>query len=190
MRIVVSGTHASGKSTLISDFALRHPAFDVLADPFELIPEDWDAPGAAMFAAQLRVSADRLRSADAAVDLIAERGPLDFLAYLLALDERTDGSISADLLDRARALTAQALRRVDVLAVLPLTAADGIEAGADEDLELRVAMNDILLDLLDDPDLIGGRTEVVEIAGSRDDRLRALEAVIAVRRGGQASSTT
>ena len=32
MRIVVSGTHASGKSTLISDFALRHPEFTVLPD--------------------------------------------------------------------------------------------------------------------------------------------------------------
>ncbi|WP_417555848.1 hypothetical protein [Microbacterium sp.] len=48
MRIVVSGTHASGKSTLISDFALRHPGFTVLPDPFELLDEASDAPGAAM----------------------------------------------------------------------------------------------------------------------------------------------
>lgn len=187
MRIVVSGTHASGKSTLISDFALRHPEFEVLADPFELIEEAWDAPGAAMFAAQLRVSADRLRSADASADLIAERGPLDFLAYLLALDDRTDGSITPELRERARTLTAEALRRVDVLAVLPLTTADAIVAGSDEDLELREAMNDILLDLIDDPELVGGRTDVVEIAGTRSDRLRALEAV-ALR--GRASSVS
>ena len=39
MRIVVSGTHASGKSTLISDFALRHPEFVVLPDPFEALDD-------------------------------------------------------------------------------------------------------------------------------------------------------
>ncbi|MFC4138171.1 MULTISPECIES: hypothetical protein [unclassified Microbacterium] len=35
MRIVVSGTHASGKSTLIDAFAAEHPEYRVLPDPFE-----------------------------------------------------------------------------------------------------------------------------------------------------------
>ena len=60
MRIVVSGTHASGKSTLISDFVQRHPEYEVLPDPFELMDESWDAPSAALFAAQLSVAAARL----------------------------------------------------------------------------------------------------------------------------------
>lgn len=84
VRIVVSGTHASGKSTLISDFASRHPEFTVLPDPFELVDED-DAVGAALFAAQLRIAADRLTDEPGRTHVIAERGPLDFLAYLLAL---------------------------------------------------------------------------------------------------------
>ena len=87
MRIVVSGTHASGKSTLIADFARRHPEYAVFADPFELIDESDDRPAAAMFAMQLRLAADRLIEADSGEKIIAERGPLDFLAYLLALDE-------------------------------------------------------------------------------------------------------
>ena len=36
MRIVISGTHASGKSTLIADFASRRPEFEVFPDPYEL----------------------------------------------------------------------------------------------------------------------------------------------------------
>jgi hypothetical protein len=44
------GTHASGKSTLIADFARRHPEYAVFADPFELIDESDDRPAAAMFA--------------------------------------------------------------------------------------------------------------------------------------------
>ena len=34
MRIVVSGTHASGKSTLIADFLAARPEYLSLGDPF------------------------------------------------------------------------------------------------------------------------------------------------------------
>ncbi|WP_439592750.1 AAA family ATPase [Microbacterium sp.] len=170
MRIVVSGTHASGKSTLISDFALRHPGFTVLADPFDLVDEMWDGPSAASFVAQLRVSAARLE-ADGPGDLIAERGPLDFLAYLTALD----APVSREEWERMAQVTRRALEGVDVLVVLPLNSADAISVGADEDEELREAMNDVLLDLVDDPDLVGDGTRIVEIAGDREQRSARLE---------------
>ncbi|NNC11742.1 AAA family ATPase [Planctomonas sp. JC2975] len=179
MRIVVSGTHASGKSTLISDFALRHPDFAVLPDPFDLIDETWDGPGPAMFAAQLRVAADRLRSDEFEGNLIAERGPLDFLAYLLALEELTGSSASSDRLEQWTSVTREALSTVDLLVVLPLTTSDPIAVDPEEGLELRDAMNDMLLELIDDPDLIGGRPRVVEIVGGRSERLSMLEAAVA-----------
>jgi hypothetical protein len=178
MRIVVSGTHASGKSTLISDFALRHPGFAVLPDPFELVDESWDGPTASSFAAQLRLSADRLDPRVAPEDFIAERGPIDFLAYLLALDDIQGVTASGPLLARSTEITRSALSGIDVLVVLPLTAADVLEIGVDEDLVLREAMNENLLDLLDDPDVRDPRLTVVEITGDRDDRLAALEASI------------
>ncbi|MHA7985633.1 DEAD/DEAH box helicase family protein [Rathayibacter sp. CAU 1779] len=179
MRIVVSGTHASGKSTLISDFAIRHPEFTVLPDPFDLLDESWDSPGAAMFAAQLRVAADRLRPDEFTGNLIAERGPLDFLAYLLALDELGTGSSgSPEQLERWTSITGEALSRVDLLVALPLTAGDPIEVSADEGLELRDAMNDRLLELIDDPDLVGARPRVVEIVGSPSQRLAMLESAV------------
>ena len=178
MRIVVSGTHASGKSTLISDFAVRHPDFAVLPDPFDLIDETWDRPSAALFARQLRVAAERLRSDDLAPNVIAERGPLDFLAYLLALDELTGASASPELLERSATIAADALSHVDLLVVLPLDAAAAIEVGADEDPELRSAMNDVLMDLIDDPDLVGSGLEVVEIVGTPSQRLLRLESLV------------
>lgn len=178
MRIVVSGTHASGKSTLISDFALRHPSFTVLPDPFELIDEAWDQPSAAMFAAQLRLAAQRLDPDEVTGDVIAERGPLDFLAYLLALDELAGAAVSAELLERSTSITAEALRHVDLLVVLPLDPADPIDVGADEDPALRSAMNDVLLELVDEPDLIGSRLTVAELVGHPSERLRRLEALV------------
>lgn len=178
MRIVVSGTHASGKSTLISDFAIRHPDFTVLPDPFDLVDEAWDQPSPTLFARQLRVTAQRLAPDEIVGNVIAERGPLDFLAYLLALHEVTGVPGSPELLERSAIVTAEALAHVDLLVVLPLNSADAIDVGADEDPELRSAMNDVLMDLVDDPDLVGSRLKVEEVVGSPTDRLHQLETLV------------
>lgn len=178
MRIVVSGTHASGKSTLLSDFARRHPEFTVLPDPFELLDEAGDVPSEGLFASQLRIAAERLTGESHGTHVIAERGPLDFLAYLLALAELTARPLDEGFLERATARTAEAQRTVDLLVVLPLTATDQIYVGADEHLELRETMNDLLLELIDDPDIIGERVMVAEITGTPGSRLAALEALI------------
>ena len=170
MRIVVSGTHASGKSTLISDFAARHRDFVVLPDPFESIDETWDEPGAAMFAAQLGVAARRLLDYGPGDEVIAERGPIDFLAYL--------GALGSEPSDRVWELAAEAMRRVDLLVVLPLVSPDSIPVSADEHPALRAAMNDELLDLVDDPDLVAEAT-VIELTGAPPDRLAALERAVA-----------
>lgn len=177
MRIVISGTHGSGKSTLVSDFALRHPEFTALPDPFELVDETWDSPSAALFAAQLRISARRLDPHESALSLIAERGPIDFLAYLLALDQLTGASSSRELLARSTAITREALDHVDLLVVLPLNESDEIVLGSEEHLALRQAMNAALLDLIDDPDVVGERVQVVEVTGDRDRRLAILDAL-------------
>lgn len=179
MQIVVSGTHASGKSTLLHDFALLHPDFVVLPDPFESIDEVWDTPTPASFAAQLRISAERLVPDASEEHRIAERGPLDFLAYLLALEDLTGASSGPGFLERSTSIARVALQHVDLLVVLPITTADGILPGADEHLELRDAMNDVLLDLIDDSHVVGERAQVVEIVGDRDHRLAALEALVA-----------
>lgn len=177
MRIVVSGTHASGKSTLISDFARRHPEFEVFDDPYEFLDEAPAEPDAATFAAQFAISVDRLLDHDGG-QVIAERGPLDFLAYLEALEQlgrRTRGGAPTS---RMVELTAAAMAKVDVLVLLPLNDRDRIEIASEEDPELRFAMNDALLDFADDSTLTSGAT-VVEITGDQASRLAQLESAIA-----------
>ena len=181
MQIVISGTHASGKSTLISDFTLRHPAFETLPDPYELLDEIWDRPGPAMFLAQLRIAAARLMpdaSRSPAGSRIAERGPLDFLAYLEALSSTGRAPVDDELLDLARDVTAAAMQHVDLLVVLPLTAGDPLAPPPEEDRVLRAAMNDALLDLIDDAEYLSARTAVVEIVGDPDQRRASLEAAV------------
>ncbi|WP_116950968.1 AAA family ATPase [Jiangella endophytica] len=174
MRIVISGTHGSGKSTLVSDFATAHPGFEVFADPFELIDAAGDEPDAETFFAQLLLAAERLGELSPGTRVIAERGPLDFLAYLDALEALGRPTRSPGLFRRGLARTAEAMAHVDLLVLLPLAPRDGIEVPADEDLELRDAMNDALLELADDTQLTGA-AEIVEITGDRSARLAHLD---------------
>lgn len=178
MRIVVSGTHASGKSTLIADFAARNPSFTVLPDPFDLVDEAWDQPSTGLFAAQLRLAADRLLSDEFEGDIIAERGPLDFLAYLHALHELGRAEHPDDVFPAAAEISTRAFGYVDLLVVLPLVSDDGIVVSAEEDLDLRDAADRALLDLVDDPDIVGDDVRVAEITGDRAARLAALEALV------------
>ena len=178
MRIVVSGTHASGKSALISDFVLRHSEFTVLPDPFEFLDEVDDSPNAAMFAAQLRIAAQRLNDLEPADTVIAERGPIDFLAYLLATAELTGTPIADEILARAIEMTAEAMSNVDLLIVLPLTESDQVHVGLDEFLELRNAMDGVLLDLIANTDVVGRDVEVTEITGAPEARVAALDALV------------
>lgn len=176
MRVIVSGTHGSGKSALIGDFSVAHRNWAILPDPYEFIELAADEPGTAVFVQQLRIAAHRLLEPHTG-HALAERGPLDFLAYLHAIESLGRSTAAPDLLEWGYELTGRAMRGVDLLVLLPLNGVDAICIGAEEDLELRDAMNMALLELADEPDLTGSGA-VVEITGTREDRLTSLESAI------------
>lgn len=168
MRIVVSGTHASGKSTLIADVLAARPGFDILPDPYELLDEDTARPDAAGFVTQLGASARRLLGLTPAADVIAERGPLDFLAYLDALEALGRPTAPDVVYERCLDLTFATMAHVDLLVVLPLESGS-VPVDEDEDPALREAMDAALQDLLADTGLIAG-ADVVELTGPPDQR--------------------
>ncbi len=170
MRVVVSGTHASGKSTLVSDLAMAL-GYAQLPDPFELIDDDLEPAGVESFGQQLAVAAERLVDLPRGADVVAERGPIDYLAYLAALADLGRPSVGRDDLARLWATTAEAMAHVDLLVVLPLEVPDTIRVPDDEDPDLRAAMDAHLLDLCDDDELIGAVGRVVEVVGSPKQRL-------------------
>ncbi len=177
MRIVVSGTHASGKSTLVSDLALALRGHAQLPDPFELVDDDEPAE-AASFVRQLVVAAERLVELPAGCDVVAERGPVDFLAYLAALADLGRRSAGPDLTDRLRGLTADAMAHVDLLVVIPLESPDPILVPDDEDPELRAAMDAHLLDLCEEDELVGSVPKL-EVSGSPESRVAQVLAAVA-----------
>jgi hypothetical protein len=129
---------------------------------------------------QLDVSVERLSAYSPASKVIAERSPLDFVAYLQAIGDlgREDTST---LVRTALNLAGHGMEYVDLLVVLPLSAKDGIEAPEAEDLALREAMNLCLLDMLADAAIgreLLSKSRVIEVTGTEEKRLAELERVL------------
>lgn len=178
MRIALSGTHCSGKTTLAHDFAAAHPDYVHIPEPYELLGEWYDEPAADDFHRQLEVSVETLRAYAPGANVIAERSPLDFLAYILALHDLRRANRSFAPIDPAVALAAAGLAHLDLLVVLPLNDSDGIACPDEEDVELRDAMNERLLELIttDEFDLLSrGNVRVIEVEGSPRRRLATVE---------------
>ncbi|MBT9257312.1 ATP-binding protein [Phycicoccus sp. MAQZ13P-2] len=170
MRIVVSGTHATGKSTLVADLAAALPGHTVLGDPWELVDEHLPPSSAESFVAQLHVAADRLLVLDPGERVVVERGPLDLLAYLEALRRLGRGGVD-EASTGLRSLARRAHAHVDLLVVVPLAGAHGLHVPDEEDPELREAADTALLDLLDDDELLPASTTVLEVGGDPRRRL-------------------
>lgn len=179
MRIAISGTHGSGKTTLVEDFLAAHGEYLHEPEPYEWLEAVAAEPDADDFWRQLELSVERLGSYAAGTKVIAERSPVDFLAYLLALADLGRSGRDCARIAAAGELVAEGMAHIDLLVVLPLS--DGIDVPEEEDAALREAMNERLLDLItaDDYALFGsGSPRVVEIQGSRDRRLRLLEQAV------------
>jgi len=182
VRIAVCGTHCSGKTTLIEDFLNVHRDYVNEPEPYEWLAEYGEElaeqPDVESFYRQLEISIDRLAQYGKGTRLIAERSPVDFLAYMLALDDLGRAGRDCSLIATAAELAAAGLDHVDVLVVLPLNDMDRIVAPESEDLELRDAMNDRLVEIFTtDPYSLfaRGTPRILEIHGPPRQRLLALE---------------
>lgn len=161
MRIAISGTHRTGKSTLVGELEIRLENWVTFAEPYELMVEDGvefgHPPSVEDFEAQLRCSMELLREGPA--DAIFDRCPLDFLGYLLA--HRDVGVFRLeDWLDRIR----ESVASLDLVVFVSVEPGDRI--GVDEDDGgLRAQVDDVLRDLVPGDSLQFGM-EVLEVQGS------------------------
>ncbi|QKE84817.1 AAA family ATPase [Arthrobacter sp. NEB 688] len=171
MRIVVSGTHATGKSTLVADLADALRGHTVLGDPWELVDEHLPPSSAESFVEQLHVAADRLLALEPGERVVAERGPLDLLAYLEALRALGRGGVTVDATTGLRSLALRAHSHVDLLVVVPLAGTHWLHVPDEEDPDLREAADTALLDLLDDDGVVPASLAVVEVGGDPRRRL-------------------
>ena len=171
MRIAVSGTHCTGKSTLIDEFLKAHPEFVHEPEPYTVMVEDFGedfaaAPCVEDFHRQLEFNIDRLQQHAPGERVIYERCPLDFLAYIDALDPKKTNT----LLDQV----SDAMQNLDLIVYLPLddTAPDS------EYPKLQKAVDRRLSAIFRDDEfniLNSCHAAIVEANGSTAQRLRIIE---------------
>lgn len=171
MRIAVSGTHCTGKSTLVEEFLRAHPEFAHEPEPYTVLVEDFgeefsEKPTVEDFLRQLEFNVDRLRQHPRDEHVIYERCPIDFLAYIEALDQRTAEAALEPVSD--------AIKHLDLIVYLPLT--DDIDADA-EYPKLRKAVDHRLSAIFRDNefDIVTNDVVVVEAQGSTAQRLHIIE---------------
>ncbi|HEY0853445.1 MAG TPA: AAA family ATPase [Devosia sp.] len=182
MRIAVTGTHGSGKTTLVEDFLERHPGYEHEQEPYLALAQTGIAfaDGASLpdLEEQLTQSVALVLSHADEPDVIFDRCPLDYVGYLEVVAERegTEWEPSGKLLGRIE----KALASLDLIVFVPLLQPDEI-AVAIEQPRLRKAVDQRLKRIIGDDvfDLRGTQTRVVEITGSRAQRVERLMATLA-----------
>ena len=178
MRIAVSGTHFSGKSTLIEDLSGLLPRHVTVDEPYRLLEEDGHEfsaiPSLEDFESQLTRSLEALDEDQA--DVLFDRCPLDLLGYILTLSDAG----SFDLDDWLPEIE-EALESLDLIVFLPVEAEDRIALPATEDDDFRMLVDEKLKEIIrDNP--YGFDVEILEVTGTRKERVaRVMERVRGAR---------
>lgn len=180
MRIVVSGSHCSGKSTLIEAFVDNHSDYQHEPEAYELGEESFSAePSAEDFFRQLESHIQRLAKFQLGDRVIVERSPVDYVAYLKALIVLNRDNFAQQLFDKAVVLAREAIHSIDVIVFLS-THDLRTFVPEEEDLELRDVVNELLESMLlsDELDLFSSSdTRVLDAPGTLAARLQLLEQI-------------
>src|SRR5262245_49024490 len=182
MRIAVSGSHGAGKSTLIATFLGRCPdylhepeAFETIGDDIELTASGEPTPEGLQALLDYTVASLESHATDACV--VFERSPVDYLAYAVASRSPEWRSARQAFLDVQVEVVRAALRRLDVIAYLPVSAKGPVQGRPGEDARFRDRVDQCLRRALfdDEHDLLDvGTPSVVELPPRPERQLAAL----------------
>jgi hypothetical protein len=176
MRVGISGTHGTGKTTLAGALCARLPGHVMADEPYYLLEEEGYEfgfpPSLEDYRALLARSVQSLSSPPLLPAIVFDRTPLDYLAYLAA--------IGADPADEAGpAALRPAFASLDLLVITVITPETENVLPAAEMPGLRSEMNDALVELAHgDPLNAWEDIPVLELDGPLDARLGAVLAAL------------
>lgn len=173
MRIAVTGTHGVGKTTLVEDVADAANQFDAIPKPFIIFQNDAafvNGPNTDDLEEQLDQSCTLILESAVERDLVFDRCPLDFLAYLdvVSVAEGSEWTPSPKQLARIE----RALEALSLIVFVPLLDDDEI-AESIEYPELRKHVDERLKAMLreDEMGLLEGDLPLLEVFGRRQERV-------------------
>ncbi len=185
----MSGSHGTGKSTLIAAFVERRPeyrfepeAYETLADDVGLT--DSEGPTPEGLDALLDHTLSALAQHQPGAHVMFERSPVDYLAYAASTRSGWPRGLPQDFVREWTPRVREAVRRLDLIALVPLSAA--IPPASDEDPRFRRRVDEWLRRALVDDDLglfDGGPPRVVELPAAPDRRLAELIRLAAAETG-------
>jgi hypothetical protein len=176
MRIGISGTHGTGKTTLAEALCAHLPGHVTAEEPYYLLEEAGYEfgfpPSLDDYRAQLACSLRTLSDPAALPKIVFDRTPLDYLAYLAATG--ADPEREADT-----PAVRSALATLDLLVITVITPETEQVLPPSELPELRSEMSEALLELVyADPLNVCGDVPVLELDGRLNDRLAAVLAAL------------
>jgi hypothetical protein len=176
MRIGISGTHGTGKTTLAEALCARLPGHELADEPYYLLEEQGYEfgfpPSLEDYRALLARSVQNLTAPPLLPGNVFDRTPLDYLAYLAAIgaDPAVEGGAAA---------LRPAFASLDLLAITVITPETEHVLPTAEMPRLRSEMNDALVELVhDDPLNAWEDIPVLELDGPLDGRLGAVLAAL------------
>jgi hypothetical protein len=181
LRVAISGSHDTGKSTLIAGFLASCPsylhepeAFELLADDIDLSPSE--GPAAEGLQTLLEHTLSALIPHPPGALVVFERSPVDYLAYAAATRSSWPAASVASFLAAFVPRVRDSVRNLDLIAFLPVSKDIPPRPGESPRYRKRVdeALRRALID--DDYDLFGGAQSprVVELPAAPERRLSEL----------------
>lgn len=183
MRIAISGTHCCGKSTLIDEFLITHSEYTHEPEAYEALQDEHGEsfgaePSAEEFRRQLEHCVDRLEQYRESDNVIFERCPADYLAYMLALRDLGRDFQASQVAAESVGIAKSGMKRLDIVVFLRLDKED-FEVSDEEDPELRRLVDEKLESILIDNGFdLFSELLIIGPPGSTSKRLQLLEAVL------------
>ncbi|HEY9225917.1 MAG TPA: AAA family ATPase [Gemmatimonadaceae bacterium] len=181
MRIAVSGSHATGKSTLVAELGHRLHGFTAIEEPYHLLEDDGyvfsNPPTADDFETLIDAAVAQLAKPQP-VNVLFDRSPADYLAYLVAVSR--DG-VARERVDEV----ARSLATLDLVVFVPIESPDRIAVR--EASRLRRRVDAVLHEMFVDRAWLFD-VSVLTVHGTTEQRAAQVQARLASARAARSSN--
>jgi hypothetical protein len=194
MRIVISGSHSLGKSTVVTDWTRGHPHFYREEEPYRVL--GLNGPYEIQFrekstklqnGIQLYYNISRIhRYADSSCNVIFDRSPIDYIAYSQYTANHGKSDIDQGFVESMVPAAKEALDHLDIIAFVPKSDEWPVEMEDDGirpvDYAYRDEVDAIFKEIYRgrryDLMLINNAFTFVELYGPREHRIEQIERAI------------